>query len=117
MMAGTAKKSGVSGLLPRVQGLPVGLPDARGHGDLQGGISLALLRGTIAPASCLCHGLDPYLGAHCLKNARRLVNFLGRAPVIGNLVKWLGGISQKRTMPQFAHGNISCLVDKRAKRQ
>jgi FAD/FMN-containing dehydrogenase/Fe-S oxidoreductase len=31
-----------------------------------------------------------------------VVNYLGRAPVIGNLVKWLGGISQKRTMPQFA---------------
>jgi FAD/FMN-containing dehydrogenase/Fe-S oxidoreductase len=31
-----------------------------------------------------------------------IVNFLGRAPVIGNLVKWLGGISQKRKMPEFA---------------
>ena len=36
--------------------------------------------------------------------ARRpgVVNFLGRAPVIGNVIKWLGGISQKRKMPQFA---------------
>jgi FAD/FMN-containing dehydrogenase/Fe-S oxidoreductase len=31
-----------------------------------------------------------------------LVNFVGRAPVIKKIVKWLGGISQKRAMPQFA---------------
>jgi FAD/FMN-containing dehydrogenase/Fe-S oxidoreductase len=31
-----------------------------------------------------------------------VVNFFGRAPVLGNIVKWLGGISQKRQMPQFA---------------
>ncbi|HEY3932735.1 MAG TPA: FAD-linked oxidase C-terminal domain-containing protein [Verrucomicrobiae bacterium] len=31
-----------------------------------------------------------------------LVNFVGNAPVIKNVVKWLGGISQKRKMPQFA---------------
>ncbi|MGH7952677.1 MAG: FAD-linked oxidase C-terminal domain-containing protein, partial [Limisphaerales bacterium] len=31
-----------------------------------------------------------------------LVNFFGNAPVLGNLIKWLGGISQKRKMPQFA---------------
>jgi FAD/FMN-containing dehydrogenase/Fe-S oxidoreductase len=31
-----------------------------------------------------------------------LVNFVGNAPLIGNLIKWLGGISQKRKMPQFA---------------
>ena len=30
------------------------------------------------------------------------VNFLGRAPVVGDLIKWLGGISQKRKMPLFA---------------
>lgn len=32
----------------------------------------------------------------------RLVNFLGEAPIIGKIAKWLGGISQKRKMPQFA---------------
>ena len=31
-----------------------------------------------------------------------LVNFVGRAPVIKNVLKWLGGISQKRSIPQFA---------------
>src|SRR6202012_4962322 len=31
-----------------------------------------------------------------------VVNYLGRAPIIGDLLKWLGGISQKRSMPQFA---------------
>jgi Fe-S oxidoreductase len=32
----------------------------------------------------------------------RLVNFLGQAPVVGSFAKWLGGISQKRKLPQFA---------------
>lgn len=32
----------------------------------------------------------------------RLVNFVGAAPLAKNIVKWLGGISQKRAMPRFA---------------
>ncbi|HEY1790399.1 MAG TPA: FAD-linked oxidase C-terminal domain-containing protein [Verrucomicrobiae bacterium] len=32
----------------------------------------------------------------------RLVNFIGAAPITRNIVKWLGGISQKRSMPKFA---------------
>ncbi|HEX3628591.1 MAG TPA: FAD-linked oxidase C-terminal domain-containing protein [Verrucomicrobiae bacterium] len=32
----------------------------------------------------------------------RLVNLVGAAPLSRNLVKWLGGISQKRSMPRFA---------------
>ena len=31
-----------------------------------------------------------------------LVNLAGRAPLIGSGLKWLGGISQKRRMPEFA---------------
>lgn len=31
-----------------------------------------------------------------------VVNALGRMPVVGNALKWLGGISQKRKLPQFA---------------
>ncbi len=31
-----------------------------------------------------------------------LVNWMGRLPVVGNFIKWIGGISQKRTLPQFA---------------
>jgi FAD/FMN-containing dehydrogenase/Fe-S oxidoreductase len=31
-----------------------------------------------------------------------LVNFFGRAPLISSAIKWLGGISQQRSMPQFA---------------
>ncbi len=32
----------------------------------------------------------------------QVVNFVGRTPVLSNIVKWLGGISQHREMPQFA---------------
>jgi FAD/FMN-containing dehydrogenase/Fe-S oxidoreductase len=32
----------------------------------------------------------------------RLVNTLGAMPVIGSALKWVGGISQKRKIPQFA---------------
>src|SRR5581483_7918504 len=31
-----------------------------------------------------------------------LVNAVGKMPVVSNVVKWMGGISQKRSMPQFA---------------
>jgi Fe-S oxidoreductase len=34
--------------------------------------------------------------------APRLVNALMRAPLLGRLVKWLGGVAQARTMPRFA---------------
>jgi len=43
-----------------------------------------------------------HLWARAASKMPKLVNFLGRAPVVGNLIKWLGGISQKRKMPQFA---------------
>jgi FAD/FMN-containing dehydrogenase/Fe-S oxidoreductase len=45
-----------------------------------------------------------------------LVNFLGRAPVTSQLVKWLGGISQKRNMPAFAVETFTAWFRKRAAR-
>jgi Fe-S oxidoreductase len=43
-----------------------------------------------------------HLWAKLASRVPQLVNFLGRAPLIGNFVKWLAGISQKRKLPQFA---------------
>jgi Fe-S oxidoreductase len=45
-----------------------------------------------------------------------LVNFLGRAPLTSQLTKWLGGISQKRSMPAFAAETFTVWFRKRAAR-
>src|SRR5579859_1049243 len=42
-----------------------------------------------------------------------LVNFLGRAPGTSQLMKWLGGISQKRNMPAFAAETFTAWFRKR----
>jgi FAD/FMN-containing dehydrogenase/Fe-S oxidoreductase len=42
-----------------------------------------------------------------------LVNFLGRAPGTSQLMKWLGGISQKRGMPAFAAETFTAWFRKR----
>ncbi|HEX4122463.1 MAG TPA: FAD-linked oxidase C-terminal domain-containing protein [Verrucomicrobiae bacterium] len=42
-----------------------------------------------------------------------VVNFFGKAPVLGNIVRWLGGISQKRAMPQFAPKTFRAWWDER----
>jgi FAD/FMN-containing dehydrogenase/Fe-S oxidoreductase len=42
-----------------------------------------------------------------------LVNFFGRAPLTSQLTKWLGGISQKRSMPAFADETFTTWFRKR----
>jgi Fe-S oxidoreductase len=42
-----------------------------------------------------------------------LVNFLGRAPGTSQLMKWVGGISQKRNMPSFAAETFTTWFRKR----
>jgi FAD/FMN-containing dehydrogenase/Fe-S oxidoreductase len=43
-----------------------------------------------------------HLWARIASKMPRFVNFVAEAPVLGPLIKWIGGISQKRTMPKFA---------------
>jgi FAD/FMN-containing dehydrogenase/Fe-S oxidoreductase len=43
-----------------------------------------------------------------------VVNAVGKMPVIGNALKWMGGISQKRTLPQFATETFRHWWNKRA---
>jgi FAD/FMN-containing dehydrogenase/Fe-S oxidoreductase len=57
-----------------------------------------------------------HLWARIASKIPRLVNFLGDAPVVGKLVKWIGGISQKRTMPKFATQTFRAWWAKREKR-
>jgi FAD/FMN-containing dehydrogenase/Fe-S oxidoreductase len=57
--------------------------------------------GRLRPRHAYSMGLI-HLWARFAAAMPRLVNFLGRAPLTGPLAKWLAGISQKRTLPQFA---------------
>jgi FAD/FMN-containing dehydrogenase/Fe-S oxidoreductase len=57
--------------------------------------------GRLRPRHAYSMGLI-HLWARIAAKMPRLVNFIGSAPVAKNIVKWLGGISQKRSMPQFA---------------
>ncbi|HZL14197.1 MAG TPA: FAD-linked oxidase C-terminal domain-containing protein, partial [Verrucomicrobiae bacterium] len=57
--------------------------------------------GKLRPRHAYSMGLI-HIWARVASKMPGVVNFFGRAPVIKNVVKWLGGISQKRKMPQFA---------------
>src|ERR1043166_1909293 len=66
--------------MPVLQGLQGRLPGARGHGDLQGGVSLALLQTPDSPPARLRLRIHPFLGApgeHCA--ARRELLFAASA--------------------------------------
>ncbi|MGH7979470.1 MAG: FAD-linked oxidase C-terminal domain-containing protein, partial [Limisphaerales bacterium] len=58
-------------------------------------------KGRLRPRHAYSMGLI-HVWARIASKLPRLVNLIGAAPIAGNLVKWLGGISQKRSMPRFA---------------
>jgi FAD/FMN-containing dehydrogenase/Fe-S oxidoreductase len=58
-------------------------------------------QGKLRPRHAYSMGLI-HIWARIAAKIPGVVNGLGRAPVIGSLMKWLGGISQKREIPQFA---------------
>lgn len=68
--------------------------------------------GRVRPRHAYSMGLI-HLWSKAASKMPGLVNALGRAPVIGGLIKWLGGISQKRTMPQFAPETFRAQWEKR----
>jgi FAD/FMN-containing dehydrogenase/Fe-S oxidoreductase len=69
-------------------------------------------KGKVRPRHAYAMGLI-HLWARAASLMPGVVNFLGNAPVIGNIIKWLGGISQKRKMPQFAKETFRAWWDKR----
>ncbi|HEY1663545.1 MAG TPA: FAD-linked oxidase C-terminal domain-containing protein [Verrucomicrobiae bacterium] len=69
-------------------------------------------QGKVRPRHAYTMGLI-HLWARIASKMPGLVNGLGNAPVIGNVIKWLGGISQKRKMPQFAQETFRAWWDKR----
>jgi Fe-S oxidoreductase len=62
--------------------------------------------GRVRPRTAYAMGLI-YRWARLAKLAPGLVNFLGAAPGISSLIKWLGGIAPQRTMPRFAPRNFT----------
>ncbi|HET7871086.1 MAG TPA: FAD-linked oxidase C-terminal domain-containing protein, partial [Terriglobales bacterium] len=54
--------------------------------------------------------------ARMARLAPALVNFFGRAPFISGGIKWLGGISQEREMPQFVAQTFTQWFSRRAPR-
>jgi FAD/FMN-containing dehydrogenase/Fe-S oxidoreductase len=58
-------------------------------------------KGRVRPRHAYSMGLI-HIWARFASKMPGFVNFMGNAPGMGNVVKWLGGISQKRKMPQFA---------------
>lgn len=57
-----------------------------------------------------------HIWARIASKMPRLVNLLGNAPLTGHLVKWIGGISQHRTMPKFATETFRAWWAKRGQR-
>ena len=87
--------------VPGVQGLQGRLPRQRGHGHLQGRVSVALLRGTAAAAPRLLDGLDLLVGRAGIAGARP-GQFFSQTPGLSAIAKWVGGIDPRRRMPAFA---------------
>ena len=58
-------------------------------------------QGRLRPRTAYAMGLIRWW-ARVASKMPRLVNFLGKAPVTGTLMKWIAGISQERKLPQFA---------------
>ena len=70
-------------------------------------------RGRLRPRHAYSMGLI-YWWARLASLAPRLVNFVGRAPLLGDAIKRLGGIAPQRKMPQFAPQTFKTWFKKRA---
>jgi len=57
--------------------------------------------GRLRPRAAYTMGLI-MIWARLAALAPRVVNLLVRTPILGRIVKWLGGVAQARTMPRFA---------------
>jgi Fe-S oxidoreductase len=72
-------------------------------------------RGRLRPRQAYAMGLI-YWWARLASLAPKFVNFVGSAPVLGDLVKWLGGIAPQRRMPQFAPETFKAWFKRRTPR-
>lgn len=72
-------------------------------------------RGRLRPRRAYSMGLV-YWWSRLASLAPRLVNFVGSAPILSDLVKWLGGISPERRLPEFAPETFKAWFARRAPR-
>ena len=100
--------------VPRVQGLQVGLPRRRGHGDVQGGVSLALLEGSAAAALGLCVRPHPPGGRALPRPPPGLVNFMTQTPGLSSLARAAAGIAPERPIPALARQTFRTWFRRRA---
>ncbi len=96
--------------VPRLQGLQDGVPGRRGHGDLQGGVPLALLRGpAAAPLGRACSG-----GSTAGRASRRwppgAANFFTQTRGLSAVARAALGIDPRRSIPTFAARDLPVLV-------
>ena len=85
--------------MPRLQGLQERLPGQRRHGDLQGRVPLALLRGPAAAARRLFDGADPLVGAGWPPCAGAGQPADPGAGCCAAVAKAVGGIAQRAADP------------------
>ncbi len=71
--------------------------------------------GRLRPRHAYSMGLI-YWWARLAAYAPGLVNFLGQAPVLGDVIKWIGGIAPERRLPRFAPETFKAWWRRRAVR-
>ena len=89
--------------MPGVQGLQGRLPGERRHGDVQGRVPLALLRGAAAAARRVCHRASIHWWARLASHRAGLVNCAdARAAAVGALASGSAACRTARDVPRFA---------------
>src|SRR5205807_5306707 len=71
--------------------------------------------GRLRPRSAYAMGLI-YWWARLASLAPRAANFVAQSPVLGPIAKWLGGVSQRRSMPRFAEDTFKAWFFARGQR-
>ena len=80
-------RQGVARPVPVLQGLQVGVPGERRHGDVSRGVSVALLRGQPAAAARVRVRADRSSGCGSAPSRRALANALIQAPGLTGIAK------------------------------
>ncbi len=90
-----------AGPVPGVQGLPQRLPGQRRHGDLQGRVSLALLRRAVAAARGVFHGAHSLVGAPGVADGARGELLRAHLAVLVGVEVARGRVAEA-SLPRFA---------------
>ena len=108
--------------VPRVQGVPRRVSGERRHGDVQGGVSVALLRRTPAAGRGVRVRADALVGARSRRIAPRLANFFTQTPGAprarqGGGRRWRRSGAFRRSRAQTFRDVVRASVAPRERRQ